>query len=240
LGEIAADCLRKSTSEGGGMRRKPFNMDSRRAREISMLVLHRHRGLPDTDDRDIYLEMAAHHLRPKDGDLIFALGNWARRLGAIVPERELQEVVSRVENKRLRYRADTIGRLLRVTNNERSAIKLTTIGCYDVSKAEREQLRKQRRRLREQNRRRQSGATPRNEYLASSLSRRQPWLAEGVSRRTWYRRQGRRQQSHDGNSRRRRPMACGSQSHNHRRPLSNKLASVTMDRSQEWRAYLAQ
>jgi hypothetical protein len=169
-------------------RKPPFNMASKRAREVAMLVLYRHRGLPDTDDRDIYLEMAAHHLSPKDGDLIFALDNWARRLGATLPECELREVASRIEKKRLKFGSDTIGKKLRVTYNERSAIKLTTIGCYDVSKAERAQLRKQRDRLRHQARRRQSGATPRDQYLANSLSRQRPWLAESISRATWYRR----------------------------------------------------
>ena len=169
-------------------KRTPFSMAAKRAREIAMLVLYRHRWLPDTDDRSIYLEMAAHHLKPRDGDLVFALDLWARRVGAKLSDRELSRVARNVSAKPRLFKADTLGNLLRVTYDERSKLKLTTIGCYDVSKAQRRRLRKQKRRLNDQARRRENGAIPRAQYLANSLTRQQPWLVAGISRRTWYRR----------------------------------------------------
>jgi hypothetical protein len=171
-----------------GQKRAPFDVCAKRVREIAMLVLHRHRGLPGTDDRSIYLEAAAYHLKPRDGDLEFALTNWARRLGGALPAREINRIVKKIRAKPRRFRADTMGKLLRVTYDERTALQLSTIGCYDVSKAERSRWGKERRRLKEQGRRRNKGAVPREQYLAKSLSRRRPWLAEGISRRTWYRR----------------------------------------------------
>jgi hypothetical protein len=166
----------------------PFSLAAKRTREIAMLVLHRHRGLPDTDDRDVYLELAAHHLKPKDGDIPFALGNWARRLGATLPERELIRIAETARAKRRQFKADTIGKILRVTYEERCAARISTIGCIDVSKTERTKRRKERRLVEKQNSRRNCGIIPRREYIAKSLTRTKPWLAEGISRRTWYRR----------------------------------------------------
>jgi hypothetical protein len=68
--------------EGRDAMSRPFNICARRVREIALIVLYRHRGLPDSDDADIYLHLIAMHLRPRYGDIAFALGNWARRLGA--------------------------------------------------------------------------------------------------------------------------------------------------------------
>lgn len=85
-------------------------------------------------------------------------------------------------------KADEIASLLNVTWIERTELKLTTIGCIDVPKAERDQRRKERHRLAQKNRRRRQGARPRDQYLKASISRRQPWVSAGVSRATWYRR----------------------------------------------------
>jgi hypothetical protein len=175
-------------SRKGGHKGAPFDFCKKRAREIAMLILHRHRGLPGTADRSIYLEAVAYNLKPRNGDLEFALANWARRLGADLPAREINRIVKKIRTKPRRFKSDTLGKLLRVTYDERTALKLSTIGCYDVSKAERSRRRKERRRLKEQGRRRDKGAISREQYLTNSLSRQRPWLAEGTSRRTWYRR----------------------------------------------------
>jgi hypothetical protein len=167
----------------------PFDLRSKRVREITMLVLWRHRGLPDTDDRDIYLEIAAHHLRPRDGNLAFALTNWGRRIGADLPRREVDRVVRNVTTKPRRYKAAMLGKMLRVTYEERRALKLTTIRCCDVSMAECVRRSKEMRRQKKTDRRRAAGAKSRAEYLANAKSRRKPWVIAGMSRRTWYRRQ---------------------------------------------------
>ena len=135
--------------------------------------------------------MAARHLKPGDGDLAFALDTWARQLGTQLPGHEIQSIVEKVQSSP-RLRADNIGKLLKVKYNERTATRITTIGCFDVSKEERARRRKERHRLVEQARRRARGAKTRDQYLADSISWQEPWLAEGVSRATWYRRHPKR------------------------------------------------
>jgi hypothetical protein len=166
-------------------RAAPFDLCSKRTREIAMITVRRHGGLPDTDDRNIYLEAAAQHLNPRDGDIAFALSNWARRLGTELPQDEIDRVVCEVKRNPRRYRARTLGEMLRVTYEERCALRLTTIRCYDVSWAECVRRSKKIRRQKEADKRRRNGA----KSHANSLSRRQPWIAEGISRRTWYYRQ---------------------------------------------------
>ena len=163
-------------------RAAPFNFLSKRTREIAMITIRRHGGLPDTDDRNIYLEAAAQHLNPRDGDTAFALDNWARRLGTVLPQREIDHVVREVKRNPLRYKARALGEMLRVTYEERCALRLTTIRCYDVSWAECVRRSKEIRRQKEADKRHRNGA----KSHANSLSRRQPWVAEGISRCTWY------------------------------------------------------
>jgi hypothetical protein len=164
-----------------------FNMARKRRQEIQALVLYRHCSLLNCDDelRQKYLEMAAYHLpKPKDGDLIFALHNWARGAGAKLPDTELDTIVDRVAGKARRFKADTLGRMLQLTYAERKALKIVTIGAADAGKKARALIRKQKRRQRERDRRKLRGARPH----ADSFMRQQPWLAQGISRATWYRR----------------------------------------------------
>jgi hypothetical protein len=179
----------KPRSQVKKRRAAPFDLCSKRTREIAMITIRRHGGLPDTDDRNIYLEAAAQHLNPRDGDVAFALSNWARRLGTELPQREIDGVVREVKRNPRRYKALTLGKMLRVTYEERCALRLTTIRCYDVSWAECVRRSKEIRRRKEADKRRRNGAKSRAEYLAGAKSRRQPWVAEGISKRTWYRRQ---------------------------------------------------
>jgi hypothetical protein len=196
-------------------RTKPFDMARKRVNEIAALVQHRHGSLPDTDDRCIYLEAAAHHLKPGDGDLAFALENWARRLGAVLPSDEIKAIAQQVQASPRRFLADTLAKWLKVTYAERTTLKLTTIGCIDVSKAQRTRLRKERKRRAQQARRRAGGAMSRAEYVANSISRQQAWQAARVSRATWYRHRS------TGNRRETSPCAADSP-YKHRTDLSHE------------------
>jgi len=154
--------------------------------------MHRHGGLPETDDAVLYLEVIVHHLRPKGGDLRKALRNfvWARFDCEIS-----DDLLSAALRPRWKaYTADRLGRLLRVSDAERSALKLTTIGAYDVDKDERERRRKERKRLRDRARReaerRAQGQLSREEYMAQ-VKAPKPWEAEGISRAAWFRRKRR-------------------------------------------------
>ena len=167
----------------------PFNIAQKRVNEITSLVINRHGKLPYTDDRDTYLNVVVHHLKPGDGDLVFALENWCRRVGTKVPSEELQQIAADAQARPMRFRAETIASKLMVTYAERTALKITTMGCIDMSREERLRRSKDRRRLKQQSRRREQGSMNRLDYLATSKSRLKPWVAEGISRATWYRRQ---------------------------------------------------
>jgi hypothetical protein len=169
-----------------------FDVARKRRTEIGALVRYRHGRLPNTDDRSIYLEAAARHL-PPGRDPVFALENWARQVGAVLPYGEIQDAIDSVRGAP-RLRADTQAKELQVTDRERTALRLVTIGSIDVDKRERARRRKARKRIRDRERnarkRAAKGATPRAQWLAGSISRLKPWEAMGISRRTYYRRNG--------------------------------------------------
>ena len=118
----------------------------------------------------------------------------ARIVKLRAPWMEIDEVcraLERVNTYPHRWRAETLGRELRVTNAERQLLKLRTIAPFDMTPEERQQDRKVRDRLRKRLKRRTvEGRKPRHEYLATSKSRAKPWETAGISRRTWYRRHG--------------------------------------------------
>lgn len=83
-----------------------------------------------------------------------------------------------------RFSADTVAKSLHVSKDQRSALGLKTIGAYNQTKAERDELAKQRDAERHRLARIEAGATPREQ----SASRLKPWLEDGFNcRRTWER-----------------------------------------------------
>lgn len=89
------------------------------------------------------------------------------------------------------YRADTLGRLIGLTQEVRTLLHITTIGAIDMPLEKRIEARKAKHQKADEERRRRAGKKPRREYLLTSKSRAKPWRSEGISRRTWYRRQQR-------------------------------------------------
>jgi hypothetical protein len=83
--------------------------------------------------------------------------------------------------------AKTLGERLRVTSEERKALRLWTIAAHDVTDQQRAAECRAKKRVRDERRRRLAGKRPRAEYLAGSASRRKPWQALGISRAAWYR-----------------------------------------------------
>jgi hypothetical protein len=87
-----------------------------------------------------------------------------------------------------KWRADTLGSVLRLTGAEWRVLRLRTIAPIDMTKEERRQDSQIRNRERQCFKRRRAGVKPRQEWEAASLSRTKPWVTEGISRATWYRR----------------------------------------------------
>ncbi len=88
---------------------------------------------------------------------------------------------------------DHVGERLHLSNSDRDRLKITTIGCFDLDPAAREDDRIAKKRARDKERSRikraADGSVPRAQYLAANnASRSQPWKEEGISRPTYYRR----------------------------------------------------
>ncbi len=179
-----------------------YNRTSHRLREIERIIKHRHGVVPDTDDADIildqvaccYLQMLRKRTRrlPELIDLIDRLKLWCERWAPDISILLCRNVAQNALRWPRIDKADDCAARLRLSYDERTLLRITTIGACDVSKRERTKRRKARKLIRDRNRaakkRAERGAIPRSEYERNSLSATQPWKAQGISRRTWERR----------------------------------------------------
>jgi hypothetical protein len=116
-------------------------------------------------------------------------------MGAKVTEAQAPQIIEEAAATYdpMHLSADGLARYVGLRYRDRARLKITTIGACDLSKKQREDLRRQRDRLYQQQKRRAAGARPRSQ----SLSQTRPWEAEQISRRTWERR---RKKARDANS----------------------------------------
>jgi hypothetical protein len=98
------------------------------------------------------------------------------------------QLVERIAKKPRRYRAKTLGQLMRVTEEEHARWGLKSIRAFTVTDADMKAKELHRERARKAAKRRAGGAVTREEYLAVFKCRTKPWEAAGVSRAQWYRR----------------------------------------------------
>ena len=135
--------------------------------------------LPDDDAGRSDLFIAFNHLAHRGGDVLARMAKWARMWAPWMGEAEVRWRALRVAQRPLRWNADSLGKLLRLTDADRQRLRIKTIGACDVTKAERDRLRRERWNTK---RRRQT----REGYLATNTaSRAKPWEAEGISRAKW-------------------------------------------------------
>jgi hypothetical protein len=102
---------------------------------------------------------------------------------------ECEDLIDRVARSPRYWTSEALAGALRLTEAER--IKLggvPTIGAIDVTRRQRNKLRKDKNRIRMANARRAVGAIPRAAYEANGASRTKPWENAGISRATYYRR----------------------------------------------------
>lgn len=168
----------------------------RRLRYGALVRLFRHRWgpvLPDddsgrTDLRELLTNISL--ARTARGErLANAIEVWAPWM----EQWEADQHVEHVQRLTLKERTPTakeLGERLRVTNAERTQLKLWQFKPIDATD---EDIAAQRRARRNERRRIKRGR-PRAEYLASCLSATKPWNAEGITRRTWERRRKRMSQ----------------------------------------------
>ncbi|MDK4735831.1 hypothetical protein [Rhizobium sp. CNPSo 3490] len=189
------DCLLGYKAVQRRMRGGRWNHFRGRMREIEKLIRHRHGEIvPEADDALIYVEVIAGLAFVEFGEgFVEVVLGWAARWLPWAQKAVIEEII--YERTRVRFSpltADALGHALHLSYAERSALDIRTIGAFDVPKAKRAKLQKEKRRQRERSRkeeqRRAAGAVSRAEYLGNSLSAARPWEAFGISRRTWERR----------------------------------------------------
>jgi hypothetical protein len=163
-----------------------FDINHQRRRDIAKLVVQRHGSLAKApaDLRKKYAIAAAWHC-PDDSERRFLMVKWHREAGTPALRSTMDRIDAILEkNPARRIKADTLAKYLHISDAERTALKITTIGAHDVPKAERQKRRKEKRRLADKARRRALGAKAHE----LSICQTKPWIAAGFRcRRTWER-----------------------------------------------------
>ena len=125
-----------------------------RLRELERLFMIRYgRFLPDDDAGRDDLTLVAHHIVWLRGEVVEHIVAWARAWAPWMPPEEAERIAEQVAAEPRKWTADALAWLLRLTAAERAMLKITTIGAFDMDKAERAEQRKIKRRAAEKERR---------------------------------------------------------------------------------------
>ena len=155
-----------------------------RMRELERLFEDRHGDtLPDDRRGRDCLIVAFHHIIPIAEFPDPAIKQWASAWAPWIGPDELETIIEGVFEKPQRWAADRLAWWLRLTDADRTRLRITTIGSIDVGKAARIARRKKRNKEAKAAKRHALGAQPRK----ASLARTQPWKKLGMSRAKWFR-----------------------------------------------------
>ena len=155
-----------------------------RARELRQFLFHRYgEHLPDDDagldDLDLLLSYVM-QLNPGCG--VPAMIRETRAWAPWLNYGEARDFAERIAARRpVKLKADTIAQRLGCTYAEPTLLKLTTIGCCDLSRRERDEAARKGRNASERRRRREKGVMPRHEYEARARALRAEADALGIS-----------------------------------------------------------
>jgi hypothetical protein len=157
-----------------------------RMHDMEGLLQRRHHGcvLPDDDDGRDSLRIVADHIAHLGGEVEAHIIAWAAHWCPWMPQQEAEALAARIAAHPLKYKASTLGWRLRLTEIERTELKITTIRSIDCITDD--QIRERRRRLdreyQARHRRLKRAGRP------EPVSHKRPWETAGISRATWYRR----------------------------------------------------
>lgn len=126
------------------------------------------------------VRIVAHHLGALP-DAPRRITRWSATYAPWISPRDLERLISEVIACPIKWSADKLGWKLRLSDADRSRLKIKTIGAFDCTRDQR--LERQRRK------RAQRDARRRPAKRAKPIGK--PWIAAGISRATWYRQRSR-------------------------------------------------
>lgn len=168
-----------------GRPRKPWGLDRGRVSEIQKLIRLRHGGPCDTDDGAAYLQAALPHLMRLHAGaaLLGKVMGWAQTwLPGLPPEAVAGALDLDDPSAASLLSADAVAALLGVTRQERTDLRMRTIGATDFSRRQRLAERRRKDAAYQAKRRKAAGATPRAESNVAKAK------ALGISLSTYKRR----------------------------------------------------
>jgi hypothetical protein len=173
-------------------RRGKIGMSTLRTAELDRLFTHNYRGniLPDDDAGRGDVRIMLHTLGRRS-DPIQRIDIWLAQRAPWFAGEERDRLVEAVMDNPLRWRADTLGRMLGLTTEVRTLLKIRTIGPIDSTAAERKEARKVASIERKRQIRRAAGKHHSADRVRNSVNSQAPWKAEGIDRSTWFRRRAR-------------------------------------------------
>lgn len=168
--------------------RRPKVKEHVRLRELERLLDDRYRGqcLPDDDAGRGDLEVVAQHIAHIYGNPDDHVAAWAAVWAPWLTAIDLRNLIHKVTTYPRKWKADTLAWEMGLKMDERTRLRITTIGAIDRNKEQREDDRRQAAKERERARRRKAGAIPRQQFEGASAASTKPWEALGMSRSSWY------------------------------------------------------
>jgi hypothetical protein len=152
-------------------RSAPPGIKALRLAQLFRLFANRYGGpLPDDDSGRGDLRILLHHLGCTR-DAADRMRSCARTWAPWLDDVEREQIIASIIARPLKFRADTLGRILNVTEEERTRLRLWTIGAVGRTAEQRRADRAERQRQRKEAKRRAAGALPRAEYLARARGR---------------------------------------------------------------------
>jgi hypothetical protein len=172
-------------------RRGKIGMSTLRTAELDRLFTHRWgKILPDDDAGRGDVRIMLHTLGRRS-EPIQRIEAWLHQRAPWFAGEERDRLIEAVLENPLRWRADTLGRMLGLTTADRAVLKIRSIGPIDSTAVERKEARRLAGIERRRAQRRAAGILPRPEPSPNTINAQAPWKAEGINRATWFRRRAR-------------------------------------------------
>jgi hypothetical protein len=176
-------------------RRRNRNRDLNPIRRAEIIRHAIYVGAAETDDFSRWLLMLALH-NPGAKDQVYYLMRTAERLGGRITQADAIAIADEAADIPHCWSADRVAKYLGITYQQRTRLRIRTIGACDSSKRARKARRRLNDRAYQERKRRERGARPQSE----SLSATQPWRELGMSRRTWERHRNKARDANDATS----------------------------------------